>query len=273
MQGRLSSPALGRLQAFPWQSWENEFDHARACGFDAIEWLFDAERYAENPLWTPVGRARIRERVDETSIAVPSVCADYFMWHPFFRAPDAERERSIEVLDRLVDAAAEVGIGAVLIPVLEMAEIRTADDQAALLESLREPADRAVERGVRLGLETELPASRYLELIEQADHGAVGAYYDTGNSAAAGHNVADALRRLAPYLVGVHLKDRPRGGPTQPLGQGGVDFDAVFTALEEVRYAGGVVIQSTSGADFVAAARAHLAFVRARIATARRAIP
>ena len=60
MQGRLSPPVAGRLQAFPWKSWEEEFDHARLCGFDTIEWLFQADRHEENPIWIGTGREKIR---------------------------------------------------------------------------------------------------------------------------------------------------------------------------------------------------------------------
>ena len=38
--GRLSPPVAGRLQAFPWASWAEEFGLARACGFATLEWVF-----------------------------------------------------------------------------------------------------------------------------------------------------------------------------------------------------------------------------------------
>ena len=58
----------GRLQAFPWSSWEQEFRQAPACGFDAIEWLFTADGYQQNPIWTEAGLERIRQQATTTGI-------------------------------------------------------------------------------------------------------------------------------------------------------------------------------------------------------------
>ena len=56
MQGRLSPQATGHLQAFPWKTWELEFERARAIGFDCLEWLFEADSFEKNPIWTRDGR-------------------------------------------------------------------------------------------------------------------------------------------------------------------------------------------------------------------------
>src|SRR5262249_2642459 len=143
MQGRLSPSVPGRAQAFPWLFWEEEFARARECGFDTIEWLFDAERFVENPLWTVSGRERIRQQVAVTGTSVRSVCAHYFMTHSLFRVPESERARNIEVLDTLIIHGASVGVRTILVPVLETCEIRTEAERTALLEALRRPLDVA----------------------------------------------------------------------------------------------------------------------------------
>ena len=43
MQGRLSPPIKGRIQAFPSQTWQKEFYLARDCGFSHIEWVLDPD--------------------------------------------------------------------------------------------------------------------------------------------------------------------------------------------------------------------------------------
>ncbi|MFH1857765.1 MAG: sugar phosphate isomerase/epimerase, partial [Candidatus Omnitrophota bacterium] len=52
IQGRLSPPVKGRIQAFPKDTWEKEFSLSQICGFDAIEWIFECEAYQKNPIWT-----------------------------------------------------------------------------------------------------------------------------------------------------------------------------------------------------------------------------
>src|SRR5438132_8228951 len=166
MQGRLSPPPADRIQAFPWTSWEEEFPRARTLGFDCIEWVFEDERFEANPIWTPAGRRRIREVTAASGVRVKSVCADYFMPHPFFRVTASERQRTVEVLQRLIENTAEVGAGLILLPVLEVAEIREGREADELATALASCLDSARAARVRLGLETELPIAQYRQLIE-----------------------------------------------------------------------------------------------------------
>lgn len=262
LQGRLSPPVPGRVQAFPWSSWEAEFEHARACGFDAIEWLFEEPRAEDNPLWSALGRERIRRLSADTGIALRSVCADYFMAHPFFRAPADECARSVEVLQTLIRHAAGVGIRTILVPVLETCEIRTPQEKDALLAALRQPLALAGAEGVTIALETELPAGDYCALVEESAHPALGIYYDAGNAAAKGYDLAADVRALAPWLRGVHIKDRKRGGSSVPLGEGDADFRALFGALAGIGYDRPVVLQAASGNDYLGLARGYARFVR-----------
>jgi hexulose-6-phosphate isomerase len=265
MQGRLSPPAAGRLQAFPWTSWEQEFHHARACGLDCIEWIFEGDRYEQNPIWTVSGSERVRRQIEETGIPLRSICADYFIEHPFFRVQDKERSQSVSVLKTLILKASGVGIRTILMPVLEEAEIRTPEDKALLTESLKEPLSLAASCGIRLGLETELPARDYRNLVEGFDHPALGVYYDTGNAAARGYDIAADIRLLGPFLFGVHIKDRKRGGPSVLLGEGDADFAAFFKALGEVGYTGPLILQTAFGEDYLRIAGMHLEFVKERM--------
>ena len=265
MQGRLSPPVPGRPQAFPWSSWEEEFSRARACGFDIVEWLFEAERYEQNPIWAETGLATIRRQIAATGVHLRSVCASYFMTHPFFRVSEQERAQSVAVLTGLVARAATVGIRTILLPVLEASEIRTDLEKVQLLDSLAEPLTLAKAHGIRLGLETELPASEYRDLVERGNHPALGVYYDAGNASAMGYDIAADIRILKSFLCGVHVKDRRRGGPNVLLGQGDAEFVDFFRVLGEVGYAGPLILETASGADYLSIASRHLKFVKDRL--------
>jgi len=267
MQGRLSPPAPGRLQTFPWSSWKAEFLRARECGFDSIEWIFESERCEENPIWRNDGVNDIRRQVLETGVQVRSLCADYFMDHPFFRVNKAQCMQSVEVLKQLIIRAAHVGIKTILLPVLEQAEINIPSEKEQLIESLTDPLHLSGELGISLGLETELPAWEYRALVELGSHPALAAYYDMGNSIAKGYDIAADVCVLGPYLHGVHVKDRKRGGPSVLLGQGDADFAAFFCALSEVGYTGPLILQTAFGDDYMRIARTHREFVESIIQT------
>ena len=197
MQGRLSPPPEGRIQAFPWSSWREEFTYAGECGFDFIEWLFESDHFEQNPLWTKAGLSQITELISQTGVKVRSVCADYFMAHPFFRVSDEERLKSIAILETLIQRASLIGVETILLPVLEISEVRTDAEKVLLLESLRTPLELALQNSIRLGVETELPATEYLELVERAKHPALKVYFDVGNATAAGYDAAADVRDLA----------------------------------------------------------------------------
>jgi L-ribulose-5-phosphate 3-epimerase len=266
VQGRLSPPVPGRLQAFPWASWADEFPRARRCGFSSIEWVFEDGRHEENPIWTAGGVAAIRRQTQATGVRVESICADYFMTHPFFGVDAPARSAAGAALAHLVTQAASLGARTLLVPVLEVTELRSARDKVDLLDGLRPGLDAAAGLGVRIGLETELPADEYRALVEDAAHPALAVYYDVGNATARRFDVAADLHVLGPYLCGIHLKDRPRGGSSVPLGRGDVDFPAVFETLAAIGYGGPLVLQPATNDDYLEAARANLAFVRGHLA-------
>jgi L-ribulose-5-phosphate 3-epimerase len=262
VQGRLSPPLPGRLQAFPWRTWREEFSRARTCGFASIEWVFEADRHDQNPIWTHEGVVAIRRQVDETGVRVDSICADYFMAHPLFGISDRERQETIAVLEQLIRRGAGAGVKTVLLPVLEASEIRSGKDKLELLDCLRRPLELAAAHRMRIGLETELGAEEYRKLVEAASHPALVVYYDVGNATAKGFDVASDIRVLGPHLGGVHIKDRRRGGPSVPLGRGDVNFGGFFDALAEAGYEGPLVLQPATSADFLGAAAENVSFVR-----------
>jgi L-ribulose-5-phosphate 3-epimerase len=264
MQGRLS-PARARPQSFPWDSWKEEFARARSYGFDLIEWLFDGVRYEENPIWTEAGLAHIQECMISARVSVESVCADYFVGHPLVRASAAERRHHLHVLNVLIARACRLGVRVILIPALEAGEIQDADEQAVFLEFLTEPLAVAGAAGITLAVESNMSADRYLDLITEARHPALGVYFDTGNRTAHGLDIVADVGRLGPHLRGVHIKDRLSGGPNVPLGDGAAPFDKFFPALADAGYSGPVVLETTVGESYEYHARRNLEFVKSRL--------
>ena len=261
MQGRLSPPG-NRIQAFPWDQWEQEFVYAQGLGIDGIEWLFEPERWEENPILSSAGREAARTLIAQTDVEVPSVCATYFMAQPFFRTSEATRRQSIEILCELIVRSAEMGARTILIPVLEVSELRTNEERDDLLLSLQRPLEVAAQHDVMLGLEMELPCEQYVGIVRLKPHRNLGIYYDVGNATAAGYDPASDLRAIGRHLVGLHLKDRRRNGPTVPFGEGHTDFAAVVKALKQIEYSGTLVLEAASGVEYLDAASRNHQYIR-----------
>jgi len=267
MQGRLS-PRGARPQSFPFETWQTEFQRARFYGFDLVEWLFSAADYTRNPLWTAPGLADIRQCIRASGVSVASICADYFVDYPILRVPDGERRRHVEVLNRLIERAAQLEVPVIVLPVLDAGELHDGRDDAILLESLIEPLALARSMGVTLAIESNTPADRYLNLIAQAADPALSICFDTGNRVAQGLDIVADIHLLAPYVREVHIKDRQLNGPNVALGEGAAPLDAFFDAVTSGPYAGPFILETTVGDDYEYHAKRNLNFVRSRTATA-----
>lgn len=269
MLGRLSPRPDGRVQSFPRATWRDEFGRARACGFALIEWLVTTEAIDDNPIWSGEGRGEIRERAAGAGVRVTSMCADFLIDQPLVGVDDGCRRERVDRLGRLVACAAEAGVTTIVVPAIETAGVRDEREAAALLDALAGPARLAAPLGVRLAIEADLPVERYRALLTARPPLGLEACCDLGNAASLGFDPAADLVALGPLVGSVHVKDRRRGGPSVPLGQGDVDLDACADALATIGYRGPLVLETPVGADPVASAHANLAFLRARLGDRR----
>ena len=89
MQGRLSAMVDGKIQAFPWSEWREEFSRANALGLTRIEWTIDQDRLRENPLNTAAGQQEIIGLSRRHALRTASLTGDCFMQAPFWKADGA----------------------------------------------------------------------------------------------------------------------------------------------------------------------------------------
>lgn len=78
-----------------------------------------------------------------------------------------------------------------------------------LAAQLRPQLDAAARAGIRIAIENHFnyPSPRMVELIEAANHPALGICLDVANSICAGEWPEETVRMLAPHTINLHLKD------------------------------------------------------------------
>jgi L-ribulose-5-phosphate 3-epimerase len=246
MQGRLSPPVDGQLQAFPAGSWREEFAAAAAAGLDGIEWIYDATAAESNPIAREGGVAEILDRAHSTGIRVSSVCADWFMAYPFGRGTAAEGAERRERLSWLIGRAALVAADHVVVPFVDNSSL-SGDELERVAAELEAVAAEAERHGVAIHLETDLAPREYASFLEQLAHSSIQVTYDVGNSAALGHDPEEELAAYGDRIGSVHVKDRLRDGGSVPLGEGAASFELVFEGLNRCGYAGWFVLQPARG--------------------------
>jgi 3-oxoisoapionate decarboxylase len=79
----------------------------------------------------------------------------------------------------------------------------------ATVEVIRRLTSRLKERGIRVAIEThaDLTCSELLGIIERLDPEVAGVTLDTGNLLMRLDDPMEAVRRLAPFVLGTHIKD------------------------------------------------------------------
>lgn len=249
MQGRLSPPVCGRVQAFPHAHWREEFALAARLGFPLMEWTLDAERLADNPLMTERGRTEIAALIHRHGVAVESLTGDFFMQEPFHKVGGAERTRRIAILRAVCEACAALGIRLVVIPLVDSASIASSAEETDVLTTFLE-LRRVIETlGLRIAFESDYPPEQLAAFIARLPASAFGINYDIGNSASLGYDPRREIGCYGDRILNVHVKDRVRSGSTVPLGAGAADFPAVFEALRRARYRGDFILQTARAAD------------------------
>lgn len=264
MQGRLLPPEVGRLQCFPRRNWSAEFALASAAGLDSIEWIYDIWGTDANPISSDDGIDRIKALATQHGIAVPSICADYFVEQPLVRCDLEEKDRRTQRLVWLISRCEKAGISRIVLPFVDNSNISSESEVCEVIDRLSKILPLAASSGVEIHLETSLGPATFAKLLDKLPFPNARVNYDTGNSASLGYDVREEFSAYGDRIGSVHIKDRLQGGGTVPLGSGGADFTVVFDNLRRISYRGDFTLQvarSTNG-DEVNWARHNADFVR-----------
>ena len=244
MQGRLLPQYQGRYQAHPVGYWQDEFVIAREVGIDCIEFILDYNEAEDNPLIKEGGVEEIKIVVEQTGIAVKTICADYFMEAPLHSEHIEIANSSQELMIRLLNNAVELGVTDVVIPCVDQSTLGGKPAVDRFVEILLPIVVIAEKHGINLSLETDLAPQLFVELLERFNSSRVTVNYDIGNSAALGYDLFEELEYYGKRITDIHIKDRVLGGGPVELGKGDADFYAFFNKLKEFDYQGPFIMQA-----------------------------
>lgn len=252
LQGRLTESKGRGIQFFPSENWRNEFKDAQKIGFGCMELLVKKDSLDANPLSENIDKLRQLEQKSGIKI---------FSTHLFYEKTDDY----IQNLGRLIMASALVGAKTILIPFFNQNALASEEEKNIARTQLNTVRSVCIQANIRLGIETEMPAEELLNFILSFNNPCIGAYYDIGNMASMGVNLAKEIQLLGHYICGVHIKDRlPNRGETVPLGEGCADFKSAFTALKQIKYKGPLIIHGARNPeiDDVSLNKQYLRFVK-----------
>ncbi len=220
------------------------FDIARTIGLQGLQVSYNTTQ-DEVGLSNPDTLRAIRGASVRTGIKIAGLAIGELN-----RTPYKSEARTEEWVWNSVDAAKALGAPVILLAFFGNGELR--DDEAGqkkVIERLKKVAPHAEKQGITLGIESYLSARDHLKIIEAVGSKAVKVYYDSRNSADAGHDIYQEIPFLGKdRICELHMKENGFR-----LGEGTIDWPRVGSLLKEIGYRGWMQIEGATpkGAEVV----------------------
>ncbi len=241
----------------PDASWAYRAQTAGELGFDFIELSIDEQdSRIERLYWPTIRKRELAGICSDRGTPLMSMCLSAHRRYPFGSADEGLRARSMDILKRAVEFAAETGIRLIQLAAYDVYyEPSTDESRKRYIEMLAEAVKFAESHCVMLAnetMDTEFvnSVSRHLEYQRLLESPWFKVYPDMGNLSAWELDVSRELRLGRGSIVQVHVKDtRPvhgKGGAqfkNVPFGEGCVDFVKCFSTLEAQEYRGPYLIE------------------------------
>lgn len=249
-----------------WRGFSESMRKASELGYHGVELaLKTAEDISRNDLETCLKQ----NKLEVSCISTGQVFADLGL---YFTHPEGQvREKAIEVFAGLIHLAADYG------KLVNVGRARgfvgngQTREQAETLfiETVENICEKAEKKGVTLIIE---PVNRYeinfinnldegTALVKKLNHKNVGLMPDVFHMNIEDNHIGESLKRNADLVKYIHLADSNRLAP----GQGHLDFDDVFSGLENADFDGWASIEILAKPDPDTAARQAAEFILPRI--------
>ena len=249
MQGRLSPLVNGRIQAFPWDHWQEEFKLASENNLRIMEWTLDQTDLHKNPLLTAEGQIKIQQLCSKHNISVPSLTGDCFMQSPFWKAHGEKRLSLEDDFLKILEACKAIGIIFIVVPLVDNGSLETDSQEEELIKTLDNFSALLKKNEQKIVFESDFSPPKLGSFINKLDPELFGINYDIGNSSSLGFIPHQEFKFYGDRILNVHVKDRKYGGTTVPLGEGDANFGEVFELLSLQDYKGNYILQTCRSTD------------------------
>lgn len=239
------------------------FAFLKTTGFDFVEIPINES----NPEPASLAKyRRIGEQLRDLNLGVQT-CTICGPEYSLISADASVRRAGTDYLKHVIDCTAAVGANILMGPLYAgfktfTGKPATAEEWNWSVAAMREVAEHAQTKGVTLAIEYLNRFEIYLltcaddvvRYVEAVNHPNCRAAFDTFHANMEEKNIADAIRKVAPYLVHVQISENDRSTP----GQGHINFDEVFSVLQEIGYDGPIAIEAFGPNPPALAAATHI---------------
>jgi len=249
---------IGAMDHVLAKPWAQVFDEAARLGFDGVELDLKVETYLDTEVWSEEGRKALVARSRRAGAEIASVCMASVAG---LMTRAESHEQGVAALADLRRFCDELGAGVILFPMSKRAEQPEEEAFSRWRDGFRAAFQRSAGCQALVGMEsvgrTGRSADQALAMIEAVASPHLGVYYDVGNAAYQGFDNLTEIGKLGKHIFQIHVKEIGA-----EMGEGKLDFPAIFAGIKQAGFDGYLVLETETGDDPAANAARNLAFVR-----------
>jgi len=238
-------------------SWEDKLKQTKELGFDFLEISVDESDERRSRLdWNDEEVYALRHLCEKHGVPLQSMCLSAHRKFPFGSADPAIREQAVIHMEKAISLAYKLGIRTIQLAGYDV-YYEPADKvtHQRFIEGMKLSAQLAERSGVMLAVEimdTDYlnSLSKFEVLSREVNSPYFTAYPDVGNISGWNYDIVTELELSKPHITQIHLKDTYKvtdeyKGQFRDLviGDGEVDFNAIFETLKETECVVPLVIE------------------------------
>lgn len=238
-------------------SWDQKLEKTKQLGFDFLEISVDESDERRRRLdWDDTTIYELRDLCIKHGIPLQSMCLSAHRKFPFGSADPAIREQAVIHMEKAITLAFKLGIRNIQLAGYDVYyEPANKETHLRFIDGMRHCAKLAERAGIMLAVEimdTDYlnSLSKFEILKREVPSPYFTAYPDIGNISGWNYDVCTELTLSMPHITQLHLKDTYKvkdgyGGQFRDLviGEGEVDFDAIFVTIKETNCVVPLVIE------------------------------
>lgn len=193
---------------------------------------------------SPQELAKFRDDAARQGIEVPSVCLGHFNGDASIVTEDGF-DKAVEIVSHVLRLTSALGAKVLLLCTFVASHPDTPEKRRCLANVVKAVEPLARNLGVKIALETPLPAEEIGGIVDEIASDQVGIYYDFGNAIAMGFDPAREIPLLGKRILAIHVKDSVSsklGG--LHLGDGQLDLAAAMQATKGIGFDGWLSIET-----------------------------
>ncbi|UOE86687.1 L-ribulose-5-phosphate 3-epimerase [Vibrio splendidus] len=238
-------------------SWEDKLKQTKELGFDFLEISVDESDERRSRLdWNDEEVYALRRLCEKHGVPLQSMCLSAHRKFPFGSADPEIREQAVIHMEKAISLAYKLGIRTIQLAGYDV-YYEPADKvtHQRFIEGMKLSTQLAERSGVMLAVEimdTDYlnSLSKFEVLSREVNSPYFTAYPDVGNISGWNYDIVTELKLSRPHITQIHLKDTYKvtdeyKGQFRDLviGDGEVDFNAIFETLKETECVVPLVIE------------------------------